>query len=129
MNNKEKLCVAVVNTGFRSESLDVSIPLGLAEELGLWPPPSGSFQVEALTAGGRALLNMAPRALEVKVIVEDRSTRAVLANALINPYDNEILLSDALTEELGVQLLFPRRGLWRLVDDPPGKLRESVKEG
>ena len=117
MSGKGRLCVAVVNTGFRSEGLDVSIPLSLAEELGLWPPPAGSFEVEASTASGRALLNMVPRALEVKVVVEDRDTRSAVANALINPHDDEVLLSDAVTEELGVQLMFPRRGLWKLVDD------------
>ena len=127
VSGKERLCKGVVNTGFRSEGPDISIPLGLAEELGLWPPPPGSYQIEASTASGRTLLNVVPRSLEVKVVAEGKESRAVLANAVINPHDDEVLVSDALTEELGVQIMFPRRGLWKFIDDPPDKLRTSVE--
>jgi hypothetical protein len=64
-----------------------------------------------------------PQALVVKVITSDRESREVVANALINPYTDSVLISDYLTEELGIQLLYPRRGLWKFADED--KVRES----
>ena len=127
LTKRSRVVTAVVNTGFRSSGPDLSIPLDLAQELGLYPPPDGSFSIEARTAGGIVHLYAVPRALLVKVVVEDRETPSVEANALVNPLDDEVLVSDHLAEDLGIQILYPRRGLWRFVDDDPNKVRESVK--
>jgi len=34
-----------------------------------------------------------------------------------------VLISEALAEELGVVMLSLKRGLWRLIDDPPDEVR------
>ncbi len=127
LTRRSSIVKAVVNTGFRSHAPDLSLPLPLARELGLYPPPSGSYSIEVRTAGGTVNVYMVPRALLVKVVVEDRETPLVEANALVNPLDDEVLISDYLAEELGIQVLYPRRGLWRFADDEPGKIRESTK--
>jgi len=63
----------------------------------------------------------------VRVVAEDRCSRDVVANVIINPLDEEVLISDYLAEELGIQILYPRRGIWRFVDDEPNRFRESFK--
>ena len=60
----------------------------------------------------------------MRVLTEDRASGEVLANALINPLADEVLISDALAEELGIQILYPRRGIWKFSDED--KARSSV---
>ena len=126
VNNSDKIVVGVINTGFRSETPDISIPLSIASELGLYPPPTGSYSVEIEGTTGRGIVYAVPRAVIVRILAEDRVSRDVVANTIVNPFDDEVLISDALTEELGVQILYPKKGIWRFVDDPPNKIRYSV---
>ena len=117
--------IALVNTGFISESPDVMLPTGVASELGLWPPPEDALMASADTAGGGAVVYVVPGALEVSVVEEDRTVGPVMSNAVVNPSVNRVLISDYLAEELRIQVLYPRRGLWRFSDDEPGRLRRS----
>jgi hypothetical protein len=41
------------------------------------------------------------------------------------PGEHEVLISDALAEALGIEIVAPRSGLWRLSGDPA--LRKSVQ--
>jgi len=123
INNKAITAKALVNTGFTGESPDLAIPLQLAKELGLWPPPQNAIVVSLETGGGEVEAYIVPQALIVKVVTEDRSSKEVIANALVNPYIDEVIISDYLAEELGIQILYPRRGIWKFVDEE--KLRYS----
>lgn len=125
LTGKEIEVVGVVNTGFRSDNLDLAIPISIAEKLGLWPLPKDRSLVTILSTGGGDVSSfLIPHSITVKVITEDRESREVIANVLINPFINEILISDTLTEELGIQILFPRKGIWKFIDDD--KIRYSV---
>ena len=126
VNNRSIIVRALVSTGFRSESPDISLPIEVARRLNLWPPPENSYIIEAETASGKTSLYLIPRIFKVKVVVDDRETEETVANALINPYDNEILISDMLAERLKIQILYPKSGVWRLADDPPNKTRKSA---
>jgi len=125
-SGRELVVSAVVNTGFVSESADIIVPASLAERLGIWPPHGEALVVALETGGGLIEAYVAPRALAVQVITEDRVSREIVANAIVNPYVEEVLISDYLAEELGIQILYPRRGLWKFEDE--NKVRESVVE-
>jgi len=115
---------ALVNTGFTTESPDIAIPVSTAEQLNLWPKPGQeSIKVSLETGGGTVEGYIVPQSLIVTVVTGDRIGGEVIANALINPYIGEVLISDSLAEELGIQILYPRRGIWKFVDEE--KLRES----
>ncbi len=124
--NRELTCIAVVNTGFRSSTPDIILPVEIARQIGLWPPPE-AYIISAESLAGNVQLYFVENAVEVEVITEDKVSRRILCNALISVNEREVLISDSLAEELGIQILFPRRGIWRFADDPPNVLRKSVK--
>lgn len=118
---------ALVNTGYRAESTEVALPAAAATRLGLWPRlPASARQIGIRSAGGRALLWDIPNAVRVGVDVKDRKPHWVTAHVLITPDQDEILISDALAEALGLNILSPKKGHWRFRDDPPGLERESM---
>ncbi|RLG82813.1 MAG: hypothetical protein DRO39_09160 [Thermoprotei archaeon] len=117
LSGKELLVKALVNTGFTSDTPDIAVPVPLAEALGLWPIPREAISVSMETGGGVVEGYVVPQALVVRVVAEDRVSREVVANALINPHIGEVLISDYLAEELGIQILYPRRGIWRFADE------------
>jgi len=49
------------------------------------------------------------------------------ADVMISPIEEEVLVNDKLTEELGIVLLAPGSGKWRFVDDPIDKVRSSER--
>lgn len=116
--------IALVNTGFTSETPDLAIPVAIAEKLGLWPPPGEALSITLETGGGVVESYVVPQAVVVKIVTEDRCSREIVANTIVNPYLEEVLISDCLAEELGIQILYPRRGLWKFVDED--RVRESV---
>lgn len=124
LGGREVHSTALVNTGFTSEAPDIAVPPSVAEKLGLWPLPEGAILASVETGGGVVEAYIIPRAVSVRVVTSDRTSREVVANVLINPYLSEILISDYLAEELGIQILYPRRGLWKFVDED--KIRESI---
>ncbi|MGC8932894.1 MAG: hypothetical protein ACP5KE_05710 [Candidatus Methanodesulfokora sp.] len=105
--------IALLNTGFTSDELDVHIPKDLAEKLDLWPPPAGSSLEVLETAGGEVMGCWIKEALRLRVVESDRSSKDLLCNALVSPLEREVLLSDAVIEELEIEILSPRTGLWR----------------
>lgn len=59
----------------------------------------------------------------MKVITPDRESREVRANTVVNPCIDEVLISDYLAEELSIQIIYPRRGIWKFTNED--KFRES----
>jgi hypothetical protein len=122
--NEGVMLTALVNTGFTSEEPDILMPSNVAKTLGLWPQPDGSLSIIFTTAGGEVEGYEVPRSVFVRVLAEDRASKEVLANVLINPLTEDVLISDALAEELGIQILYPRRGIWKFSDEE--RARSSV---
>ncbi|MEM0051167.1 MAG: hypothetical protein QXF42_00085 [Sulfolobales archaeon] len=54
-----------------------------------------------------------------------RFNRDVLANVICTPGEYEVIVNDVLAEELGIEIVVPRRGLWRIKGE--GGVRESVE--
>lgn len=116
--------IAIANTGFITEFPEVAIPINLVKSLDFEYPPKDSIEAEIETGGGVTTVITIPKAVKVKVITSDRESNEVIANLMINPYIEDVLLSDALLEELGIQILYPKRGLWKFIDED--KVRESI---
>lgn len=112
--------VALVNSGYETEVPEIHVPITLARKLG--------FSLEHLKAEryrvvGSETITYSLNHVEVRVVTEDRETGWVRAKAVSVPGEVEVLLSDALIEDLGINVLKPRSGLWRFVDEE--RLRKS----
>ena len=83
--------------------------------------------VEYDTAGGPIIMHVYPNACRVKISEPDKSSREVTADLVLSPIEREVLIGDALAEELGIIILSPRRGLWRFTDDDQNTIRYSQK--
>jgi len=115
---------ALLNTGFTSDELDVHVPRDVAEELGLWPPPRNAELEVIDTAGGEVLSYFVSNALRLTVVEEDAASKTITCNAVISLHEKEVLLSDAVIEEVGIEILSPKTGLWRFKGE--GKVRKSL---
>lgn len=121
----EEVAPALLNTGFTSDKLDILIPRGIAEKLGLWPPPKGST-IELLdTAGGEVIAYYVPNSVELTVIEEDKESKKLVCSTIISLHEKEILLSDAVIEALEIEILSPKTGLWRFKGER--KIRRSMR--
>jgi len=124
--NKEIETSALVNSGFETDAPDIVIPVELAKRLGLWPPEEVAFALLD-TGGGELSAPYYESSIEMELVLDDREPRSVLVNVIVNPHVHEVLLSDFVASALGITLLDIKRGLWRLIDDPQGKVRETAK--
>ena len=123
-NNEVQVVSALLNTGFTSNELDIHIPRGLAEKLGLWPPPRNAMLEVLDTAGGEVLGYFVPNAVKLTVLEDDRTSKTITCNAIISLHEREVLLSDAVIEELEIEILSPKTGVWRFRGE--GKTRKTV---
>lgn len=116
---------ALVNSGYETQMPEIHIPLTLARKLG--------FDVEKSSIGTITLcgqIEIPTRILgvvHVKVIVQDKETNWVNAIATSIGRESEVLLSDKLTDALGISPIKVGEGLWRLFNDPPNVIRRSVE--
>jgi len=118
---------ALINSGFETDSPQLLIPVELAKRLTLYPPPITSSIIEVGTAGGPSRVFLVREGLEVWAVTDDREIGPKLVDVLISPIEEEVLVNDKLTEELGIILLATGSGKWRFVDDPSDKVRYSEK--
>lgn len=115
---------ALANSGYEAETPQVMVPVQLARALGLWPPGEGFEETEYETAGGPLRVWVASGALRVRVAAEGEAPQ-VVADAVVSPLADEVLLSDKAISELGIALEDVGRGLWRFRWEPKDALRRS----
>jgi len=116
---------ALLNSGYESETPELLLPAALAQRLGLFPDlPEDAESISYETAGGIARMYRIGGALEIRVLVEDRSTSMIICSAVVSELEREAILSDAAIEKLCVEVVSPHSGRWRFNDE--GDLREGV---
>lgn len=123
-NEKEVVTSALLNSGFESLEPDIAIPIRLAEVLRLWPPKE--FEVEDVeTAGGQVTSYLMRNVVKIKLITQEHELPEIACNILINPHIDEVLISDYVIDLLEVEVVSFSKGLWKLKNDPPNKIRKS----
>ncbi len=126
-SGKEIVSSALVNTGFETEKPQLLIPIEVARDLGLWPPPQSATIVELGTAGGPVKNYLILDELEASVVTSDREVGPVTCDAVISHIESEILINDKLTETLNIVILKAGEGIWRFIDDSPEAKRRSLE--
>jgi hypothetical protein len=120
--------IALVNTGFETDEPQLLIPYNLLLEKNIDISELGKPSLlEYDTPGGSVTMYVYPRACRVSIIEPDRSSREVIADLVVSLTEREVLMSDALIEELGVIIISPRKGLWKFTDDPSTTTRSSQR--
>lgn len=104
--------VALANSGFESADPEVLLPVGVAERLGLWPPPAGARAERFESPAATFSMLTVRRALRVSVA----SARGPgpLCHAVISERETEVILNDRLLGQLKVALIDAGRGLYRV---------------
>ncbi len=105
VKEREVITTALVNTGFETERPQVLVPLNLARALSLWPPPDNAYLIELGTAGGPIREYVVPNSVQITVITDDRETRDIVCDAVISHIEEEVIINDKLSEELGIVIL------------------------
>ena len=113
---------ALVNSGFEADAPDIVIPTNIAKQLSLWPPQTNTTAI--LDTGGGEVVNPYYENCGIlELVLDDRENIRIKVNIIVNPHVDEIALSDYVSSLLGIMLLDIKKGLWRLKDDSPGKVR------
>jgi hypothetical protein len=115
----EVVTVALANSGYEAEEPEVVVPTRVAERLGLYPRlPANSEVREYRGVGGGVVNTFLVRGLVgVSVLAGDKEVGPVAVTVVITPGEDEVILSDKLMDALGIVLLRPGEGLWRLADE------------
>jgi len=113
---------ALVNSSYEAEEPELHIPIALARTLGF---NLESLRGERYRVVGAEVTTYILGNVLVRVKTEDRSTEWINAKAVTVPGEYEVILSDALTEQLGIEIVKPKKGLWRFSGET--KTRESAK--
>jgi len=128
VGNRTIEAIALVNSGFETDRPQLLVPHKFLLTNNVEVESLGNpITTEYDTAGGPILMLIYPEACAVSVVEEDKMSRNVKADLVISSIERELLISDALIEELEMIILSPRRGLWRFTDDLPHKIRQSHK--
>lgn len=117
---------ALASSGYEAETSQLLIPIKLAELLNLWPPTLDLDESTYETAGGPIRVWISHNACKVVVIDQETRSPEVIADIVISPIADEVLLSDKLISELQIALEDVGMGLWRFRWEPEDKLRRSV---
>ena len=123
--NVEVLTAALVNTGYEVEEPEILLPRRLAEFMGISLKPPRARVMVYKTPFGLYHLIFSSKAVSAHLV--DVRKRVEEVNVAVSEGEREVLISDALAEALGIQLVGIARGLWRYRDDPPDVIRESVR--
>jgi hypothetical protein len=97
---------------FESEEPEVSLPMSLAEKLSL--KAQDARAEDFVTVAGPVTLRFLAQAVEVSLKVGESARGPVTSGVVLSPSRGEVLLSDKLISALGIELLDPGRGIWRL---------------
>jgi len=119
--------IALVNSGYEADTPQLMIPVSIARELGLWPPPSEALEDIFETAGGPLRVWIIRRAAITYVVAGDVESKKVGVDIVISPLASEPLISDVLAGELEIAVEDFARGLWRFRWEPKERLRQSEK--
>jgi hypothetical protein len=123
--NRSKVVTVLVNGGAESEEPVIVLRPEDALELGTSLENFDVIEVELATGISRSLISRD----KVKVELLDERGKTLsytYAYLVVDEGLTEPLITDATIDELGIQVVSFRRGLWRHRNDPPDMFRSSA---
>ncbi len=105
---------ALINTGYETDVPEIMIPLNIAKDLGLWPHLPRETVIETYRTASGIMNVYRVRGGSVYLIVGESLHGPIDTYIVVSEYVDEPLISDQLTSRLGIMIIDPARGLWRL---------------
>ncbi len=119
--------VALVNSGFETDTPQLLVPELLAKKLNIWEKIPLEARIEGYGGvGGPIRVYVIPEALEVSILEEDIETKSIVSDAVVAEGEQEVLISDYLAGLLGIIVEDFREGLWR-IREKPEVIRKTYK--
>ena len=120
--------IALINSGYETSTPELLIPRDVAKDLGLYPsiPVESEVKEYVLADGSRRTLIRIPNAIEVSVVTDDRIVGPIKASVVIAEHAEEPLISDKLSDALGIVALAIGQGLWCFKDELGRKTRKTI---
>ena len=119
--------VALISSGYEADTPQLMIPVSLAQELGVWPPPLTAREAVFETAGGPLRVWIVRRACVVRVVAGEAESREVVVDLVVSPLADEPLISDVLAGRLKLAVEDFAEGLWRFRWEPKERVRKSER--
>jgi hypothetical protein len=114
----------LVNGGAESDEPLVVVDPNIASKLGVFNEELDVIEVEL--ASGTTHNYITRRKYLVELLDDSTTLSSTYAYIAVDPYLTEPLITDATIDELGIQVISFKRGLWRHVRDPIDKIRRSA---
>jgi len=115
-----------VNSGAESEEPVIVVDKSVAEVLGFSHEDFNVIEVELASGRGHAYISK--EKVEVSLLSEKgEPLSSIKAYLAVDEALTEPLMTDATIDELGIQVISFKKGLWRHVNDPSGVVRKSPK--
>jgi len=99
---------ALANSGYESDENEIHVPISLAEKLGY---DLSDLKGEEYSVVGTKVTTFILGRVKVRVVTSDKVTGWVDARAVTVLNEYEVILSDALIESLGIEIIKPKIGL------------------
>jgi hypothetical protein len=114
----------LVNGGAESDEPLVVVDPNIASKLGISSEELDVIEVEL--ASGTTHNYITRRKYLVELLDDSTTLSSTHAYIAVDPYLTEPLITDATIDELGIQVISFKRGLWRHVRDPIDNIRRSA---
>ncbi len=124
-NGKSSELIVLVNGGAESEEPVIVVTPKEAEALGFTINDFELIEVELASGKTHNLISKE----KVRVELLDEKGRVLSSTYAYLAVDEDLtepLITDATIDELGIQVISFKKGLWRHINDPPNVIRESA---
>jgi len=125
-NGRETTLRVLVNGGAESEEPIVVITPDIAKELGINVDNLEIVEVELASGYTHSYITRDLFTIEL-LDNEGNTLSRIKARLAIDRYLTEPLITDATIDELGINVISFKKGLWRHVSDPPNTIRKSAE--
>jgi len=101
----------LVNSGYEADEPEIHLPLSFIQRLGIKHEEAISERYKVV---GAEVSTRILGYVEVRMNLEGKTAGWIKTRAVMVPGEYEVIISDALAEELGIIVVKPKKGLWKL---------------
>lgn len=123
--------IAIANSGFESDDVEIIVPVSVAKSLGFYPELPEGTVIEYYEAAGRRRFKtyrLKKGLVKAYVVTEDRIVGPIDIVLTVVPREKDVLISDKALDAFGIVLIKPGEGIWKFIDDKPEVFRRSIQE-